>query len=184
MSIYVINILIPLSFIFLQMLFLLFSKIFWIWSINTFFTIEWFCWSIVVHFICESEHIHWGPKYGCWNSLWNNRQHKKYRINTHPVRKNMAPSVFFLKREHCVLPASKPGLILFSGEDVVSAGRFCWWVDWYWCWALWDGGHCSCEPKRLVLWRLVWGIRRVWVQQKPKLTFHLNLKDSCANQWW
>lgn len=27
-----------------------------------------------------------------------------------------------------------PGLIWFSGEDVVSAGRLCWWVDWCCCW--------------------------------------------------
>lgn len=54
-----------------------------------------------------------------------NRRTTKYEIKTHPVRKNMAASVFFLKREYPVEAASRPGLICFSGEDVVSAGRLC-----------------------------------------------------------
>lgn len=89
---------------------------------------------------------------------------KNLKIKTHPVRKNVAASVFFLKRQHCVDAASRPGLICFCGEDVVSAGRLCWWVDWCWCrgfvgwWSLflWAFGR-----KCLVLCRkapLMWGV--------------------------
>lgn len=53
------------------------------------------------------------------------KYYNRREIKTHPERKNMAASVFFLKRALCAEAAPRPGLIWLSGEDVVSAGRLC-----------------------------------------------------------
>lgn len=47
----------------------------------------------------------------------------------------------FPERSVFVATAPRPALICFSGEDVVSAGRLCWWVNWYWRWGV--VGWCS-----------------------------------------
>lgn len=81
----------------------------------------------------------------------------KSEIQTHPERKNVAASVFFLKRERFTDGAWRPRLICCSGRMWSAlGGRLCWWVDWCWCWGFvgwWSLFLWSRGRKRLVLCR-------------------------------
>lgn len=61
----------------------------------------------------------------------------KSEIQTHPERKNMAAecSPSFSWAADGSASTLPPGQVLSccSGEDVVSAARLCWWVDWCCC---------------------------------------------------
>lgn len=100
----------------------------------------------------------------------------------------------FLKREFSVDAAFRPGLICFSGEDVVSAGGLCWWVDCCWCW-----GFCWIVVfvpvslwyrNRLVLFRKpvpAWVIIRPWAHECLKVSFvkfSQGPPQNRARQWW
>lgn len=60
----------------------------------------------------------------------------------------------FLNREHCVEAASRPGLIWFSGRMWSVLGGFVDGLTGACVGALWDGGHCSCEPRVENVWFL------------------------------